>query len=98
MTSPGIFDAPPGLLQHPYSQLWPPLDAATTAALDDDIAAVGVLDAIALLRGDEGGLSVLDGWNRYSRPSESVGLVRPSSIPAMTLWRLSCPRTPDGDT
>ena len=65
MTSPRIFNAPPGLLQHRYSQLWPPLDAATKTALDDDISSVGVLDAIALLRGDDGELSVLDGWNRY---------------------------------
>ena len=65
MTSPRIFNAPPGLLQHRYSQLWPPLDAATNTALDDDISSVGVLDAIALLRGDDGELSVLDGWHRY---------------------------------
>ena len=72
MTTQTIVDAPPGLTQHPYSQLWPPLDAATTAALDNDIAAVGVLDAIALLRRDDGGLSVLDGWNRY-QSAERVG-------------------------
>ena len=65
MTTQTIFNAPIGLLQHPYSQLWPPLDAATMAALDADIAAVGVLDAIALMHGDHDALTVLDGWNRY---------------------------------
>ena len=72
MTTQTIFNAPIGLLQHPYSQLWPPLDAATMAALDADIAAVGVLDAIALMHGDHDALTVLDGWHRY-QSAQRVG-------------------------
>ena len=79
MTTQTIFNAPIGLLQHPYSQLWPPLDAATMAALDADIAAVGVLDAIALMHGDHDALTVLDGWNRY-QSAQRVGQPCPAFV------------------
>jgi len=74
-TIAAIFDAPPGLRQHPLSAAFPSMDTKDFQSLKDSIMNLGVTNPVTLFED-----MVLDGWHRYR-----AALELDSPCPARTL-------------